>query len=83
MKPNKERKLKLIWDFKGPDAERIAEHHALHLKEYIQTNDMSLNITGFEPINKEHCIAYIVVQESEMITVRDALKPHRGQIYEV
>lgn len=82
MEPKKERKLKLIWDFKGPDAERIAEHHAIHLKEFIQSNDISLNITGFEPILNEHWIAFLVVKESQMIMVRDALKPHRGQVYE-
>jgi len=81
MEQDKERKLKLIWDFRGPSAERIAEHHALHLKEFIQTNNISLNITGFESINKEYYIAYMVVHESEMKAVRDALKPHRGQVY--
>ena len=28
------RKLKLIWDFRGPDALKTAEHHEIHLKEY-------------------------------------------------
>jgi hypothetical protein len=28
-----------------------------------------------------HSIAYLVVTESEMIAVRDALKPHRGEVY--
>jgi len=27
-------------------------------------------------------IAYMVVNEEEMKPVRDALKPHRGQVYE-
>lgn len=77
----KERKLKLIWDFKGPDAAYTARHHALHLKEYIATNDIALNITGFEELNNSHSIAYMVVFESEMPAVRDSLKPHRGQHY--
>lgn len=81
MEQEKERKLKLIWDFRGPHAERTAEHHSLHLKQFIKTNDISLNITGFESISKEHFIAYLVVQESQMKMVRDALKPHRGQVY--
>lgn len=77
-----ERKLKLIWDFYGPGAERTAEHHALHLKEFIKTNNISLNITGFEMVRQDYCIAFIVVKEEEMKPVRDALKPHRGQVYE-
>jgi len=29
-----ERKLKLIWDFRGESSEKTAEHHAIHLKEF-------------------------------------------------
>ncbi|WP_299251841.1 hypothetical protein [uncultured Lacinutrix sp.] len=75
------RKLKLIWDFKGPDGLKIAQHHEIHLKEYIAIEKISLNITGFETINDFHSIAFMVVNEDEMKPVRDALKPHRGQVY--
>ena len=74
-------KLKLIWDFRGPDALKIAEHHVVHLKEYISMQKLELNITGFEQISELHAIAFMVVEESEMKPIRDALKPHRGQIY--
>ena len=76
------RKLKLIWDFRGPDALKIAEHHVIHLKEYIRIKNTELDITGLEIISDMHCIAYMVVNESEMRPVRDALKPHRGQVYD-
>ena len=29
------KKIKLIWDFRGQTAQKIAEHHVMHLKEYI------------------------------------------------
>lgn len=77
-----DRKIKIIWDFRGPDAARTAEHHALHLKEYIKTNDIKLNITGFEDVGKNYSIAWMVVHESQLQNVRKALKPHRGQVYE-
>lgn len=76
------RKLKLIWDFRGPDAERTAQHHAIHLKEYLVNNTISPNITGCEAITNQHYIAYLVVKERHMPQVRDALKPHRGQIFQ-
>lgn len=76
-----DRTLKLIWDFKGPDADRTAKHHAIHLKEYIRNNNLSPEVAGSEEINGEHAIAYLVVHESKMPPVRDALKPHRGQLY--
>lgn len=75
------RQLKLIWDFRGPDALKIAEHHEIHLKEYIQLEKLELNITGFEVLNEIHAIAFLVVNETDMKPIRDALKPHRGQIY--
>lgn len=72
------KKIKLIWDFRGSDAAKIAEHHEIHLKEYINLEKISLNITGFEVVNEFHAFAFMVVIEENMIAVRDALKPHRG-----
>lgn len=72
------KKIKLIWDFRGPAAEKTAEHHEIHLKEFITAENLQLNITGFTVLTDMHSIAYLVVNEAEMITVRDALKPHRG-----
>lgn len=75
------RKLKLIWDFRGPDALKIAEHHEIHLKEYIALEKTDLNITGFMQLNEMHSIAFMVVNQTEMKPIRDSLKPHRGQVY--
>ncbi len=75
------RQLKLIWDFRGPDAFKIAEHHEIHLKDYIKINRVSSPLTGIESITELHCIAYMVVDESDMKPIRDRLKPHRGQVY--
>lgn len=75
------RKLKLIWDFHGPDAHKIAEHHEIHLKQYIQLEQLDISITGIEDIHDLHSIAFLVVNEADMKPIRDALKPHRGQVY--
>jgi hypothetical protein len=75
------RQIKLIWDFRGEVAAKTAEHHEIHLKEYIAMEKLPIRITGFEVKNKLHAIAYMVVTDEHMIQVRDALKPHRGEIY--
>lgn len=75
------RKLKLIWDFHGPDALKIAEHHEKHLKEYIIAEKLDITITGIETLGDMHTLAFIVVEEDGMKPIRDALKPHRGQVY--
>lgn len=75
------RTLKLIWDFHGPDAHKIAEHHEIHLKQFIQLKKLNITITGIEDIHELHSLAFLVVNEADMKSVRDALKPHRGQVY--
>ena len=76
------RKLKLIWDFRGPNALKIAEHHETHLKQYISIHKLSITITGTETFSEVHTIAFLVVDEDQMKPIRDSLKPHRGMIYE-
>ena len=75
------RKIKLIWDFRGEVAAKTAEHHEIHLKEYIAIEKLPIEITGFELINEMYAIAFMVVTDEHMIQVRDALKPHRGELY--
>lgn len=77
-----QRKIKLIWDFRGPAASKTAEHHEKHLKEYIALEKLDLNITGFEQVNEMYSYAFMVTEEANMIALRDALKPHRGEVYE-
>lgn len=76
------RNLKLIWDFKGTDAAKIAQHHEIHLKEFIKRESAPITITGTEIITDMHAIAFLVVKEDAMKPIRDALKPHRGQVYQ-
>lgn len=76
------RQIKLIWDFRGPASTKTAEHHEIHLKEYIQIEKLPIEITGFESYNEMHAIAFMVVTDELMVPMRDALKPHRGELYE-
>lgn len=74
--------LKLIWDFRGSNALKTAEHHEIHLKEYIKLEKLPIELTGVKPINDMHAIAFMVVPENIMKPIRDALKPHRGELYQ-
>lgn len=76
------RQIKLIWDFRGPAASKTAQHHEKHLKEYIAIEKLAFNCTGCKNINDMYSIAFLVVEEQEMLKVRDALKPHRGEVYD-
>ena len=74
------RQIKLIWDFRGPASAKTAEHHEIHLKEYISIEKLPITLTGFEIKNEMHAIAFMVVTDEHMIQVRDILKPHRGEL---
>lgn len=74
------KRIKMIWDFRGMDGEQTAIHHEIHLKEFAQRENLKETITGVEVVNDVYAIAYITVLESDMVTVRDALMPHRGEV---
>ncbi len=76
-----DRKLKLIWDFRGETAQKTAEHHCVHLKEFAVAEKLHFYEINFSIISEMHGIAFIVVDEVDMKRYRDALKPHRGQIF--
>jgi len=73
-----DKKIKLIWEFYGADAADTAKHHAIHLKEFGEKNEVNVYDCG----TKEHdqfAEAYMVVNESNMIEIRDSLRPKRGE----
>ena len=74
------RKIKLIWDFRGPDSTEIAKHHVIHLKEYAEKEKLNHHAIGISEISDMYCTAYIIVNEPDMLMVRDSLKPHRGEV---
>ena len=75
-----DRKIKLIWDFRGLEALEIAKHHCIHLEEYTAKEKLLFFEIATHQISEIYCIAYITVNESDMLTFRDALKPHRGEV---
>ena len=75
-------RVKLIWDFRGPNAQHIAIHHAKHLSEFAEMENLKNTFTGNEEITQMHHTAYMVVEKGMMDTLRQTLKPTRGQIYD-
>lgn len=71
----------MIWDFRGPEAKRIAQHHEVHLKDYVKIEQIKNTLTGTETVSNIHTIAFLVVDETHMLPIKNALKPHRGQVY--
>ena len=75
-----ESKIKLLWDFRGPDALETAKHHTIHLKEFATIENLQFHEIDVKELNTMLCTAFIVVNESDMKVYRDALKPQRGEL---
>ena len=74
------RKIKLLWDFRGPDAKETAKHHTIHLKEFATIEKLHFHEIEIQEKNPMLCSAFITVDENDMKIYRDALKPERGEI---
>lgn len=74
------RKIKLLWDFRGPDAMQTAKHHTIHLKEFATIESLAFHEIDIQEKNPMLVSAFITVDEKDMKTYRDALKPQRGEI---
>lgn len=49
------------------------------MKQYAEKEKLQSTFSEFVEVEPEYAVAYLVVVESEMIQVRDALIPHRGE----
>ena len=67
------RKIKLLWDFRGPDAKETA-------KEFATIEKLNFHEIDIQEKNPMLCSAFITVDEKDMTIYRDALKPERGEI---
>ncbi|KRP28453.1 MAG: hypothetical protein ABS28_07530, partial [Cryomorphaceae bacterium BACL22 MAG-120619-bin32] len=70
------RKIKLLWDFRGEDASETAKHHTNHLKEFATLEKLPFYEIDIKEKNPMLVSAFIVVDEMDMKIYRDALKPH-------
>lgn len=73
-------KIKLIWDFRGPDALETAKHHAMHLKEFTVMENLRFFEVSTSRYSDYHSIAYMVIDENDLDVFKDALHPHRAEI---
>lgn len=74
------KKIKLLWDFRGEDAKATAKHHTIHLKEFTTIEGLPFYEIDIQEKNEMLASAFIIVDEKDMKTYRDALKPHRGEL---
>jgi len=74
------RKIKLIWDFRSVDALQIATNHSQDVRNFALKNKIQSYDLGTAELSEYHCISFVVIDESNMILLRDALKPQRAEV---
>ena len=77
-----DRKIKLIWDFRGPGATQTAKHHVIHLNEYVAIEKIDAPKAESISVSEFSATAILIVEEKDVPKLRSALKPHRGQLAE-
>ena len=73
-------RIKLIWEFRGPGAEKTAEHHVIHLNEFAEREKLVFKEVKVEKLSDMFAIATIIVEKDVLEIVKTALKPHKGQM---
>ncbi|HFS67047.1 MAG TPA: hypothetical protein ENK67_02425 [Flavobacteriia bacterium] len=77
---SKNRKIRLIWDFRGPDALETAKHHVIHLKEFAIMENLPFYEAAIQQQNDYLAMAFIIINEKNLMPYKNALKPDRGTI---
>ena len=73
-----ENKIRLVWDFRGSDALKTAEHQLTHLVEFMVKENISYLNKSSAQISELQSICWIIIKESDLDLVKKRLKPHRG-----
>lgn len=75
------KKIKLIWEFRGPTAQQTAKHHVIHLKEYMQLEKLTFDKADVNLVSDFNCSAFLITEETYLQQLRNDLKPNRGTYY--
>lgn len=72
----------MIWEFRGPGAGMTAQHYEIHLREYLQKENIDFHFIECRNISEFASETWLVVNEDQMAGIRADLKPHRGQVFQ-
>ena len=69
--------IKLIWDFKGPNSDKTAEHFKSHLDQFLKIENKTFSDLGLETVNDS--FVFIITSTDDLNFFKEKLKPNRGQ----
>ena len=74
------KKIKLIWDFNGTDSNKTAEHFHIHLIDFLKRNQILKYTSKVELVNEHHSINFLIIDETHIKLIKNALKPNRAYL---
>lgn len=74
-----DKKIKVIWDFRGPAAEQTCNHYEIHLREYLKMHDLADLGAGVEHLSDVHSMAFLLIDPPYLEQIKQDLKPHRAE----
>ncbi len=74
------RTLRIVWEFRGPGAQKTAEHHKVHLLDYLEREKVTVEECEVENHSEMFSSAYIICDEETAMKLRDPLKPQAAYL---
>ena len=74
-------KVKLTWEFRGPDAAQTAEHYLRHLVTYAEKQGLAVATPEMETVNPYFSLVHLVLPKDESESTIRTLRPR--QVVEV
>ena len=71
--------IKLIWDFKGPNSDKTAEHFKSHLDQFLKIENKTFSDLGLEIVNDFYSFVFVITSIDDLNFFKEKLKPNRGQ----
>lgn len=72
--------VKLIWDFKGIESNKTAEHFHVHLVDFLKNHQILKYTSKVELVNEFHSINFLIIDEAYIALIKNALKPNRAYL---
>lgn len=74
------RTLRIVWKFRGPAAQKTADHHKTHLLDYLEKEQIEVEECGIENHSEMFTTAFIICDEETAMKLREPLKPQAAYL---
>jgi hypothetical protein len=70
--------IKFVWDFYGPDSKFLADHHLVHLIDFLSQEKILCTDSGVSIESDNYAFSFITLDSSYLEIIKSSLKPHQA-----